>query len=161
MGADIHLYAEQKLTDGTWAMCNQFVGISAEAFQQEGPVKGRMFYRAKSRNYSFFAALAGVRGVGPEPRGLPEDVSPFVADEAKGWDSDGHSHSWYTLEEFAPIFMEHWMTESEIADVTSRRMNNGWSLAAQIAERFLGIDLPYTDGEEDPSRIRLVFWFDN
>ena len=70
-------------------------------------------YVYNGRNYNLFAILANVRngrgfagcdtgdGFIPidMPRGLPIDVSPQVDNESNGWGVDGHSHSWFTLEE--------------------------------------------------------------
>lgn len=55
-----------------------------------------------SRNYALFGLLAGIRAdIKPiaKPRGLPADVSPEVAQSAKDWGRDGHTHSWLTLKE--------------------------------------------------------------
>jgi hypothetical protein len=67
------------------------------------------------RNYTLFGILADVRnGIcsffrGPStgqeakpismPKGLPEDVSSYVKLQSDEWDCDGHSHSWFTLQE--------------------------------------------------------------
>lgn len=71
-----------------------------------------------TRNYDLFAILADVRnGRGfagvltggffdplDEPRGLPEDASSLVARQSEGWGMDGHSHSWFTLQELQIAF---------------------------------------------------------
>ena len=57
----------------------------------------------EGRNYRLFSVLAGVRNEGKriepisEPRGLPSDVSPELAELASGL--DWHSHSYYGLAE--------------------------------------------------------------
>lgn len=110
MGCDIHLYVEGKL-DGKWH-----------------PTKGESYYYKKygmgeelvyedwlypHRNYTLFAILANVRNdygcagcdIGDplnyidEPRGLPLDVSPFIAQEYAIWDGGAHSASYFTLQE--------------------------------------------------------------
>jgi len=59
----------------------------------------------KDRNYSLFAALAGVRDYSEgtpsmgEPKGLPDDTCPQIKQESDRWASDGHSHSYWTLRE--------------------------------------------------------------
>lgn len=58
---------------------------------------------ATGRNYALFAALAGVRGKGPAPRDLPDDVSVVVKKASDMWGCDGHSHSWISLKEFAKL----------------------------------------------------------
>lgn len=82
MGCDIHLYAERK-EKGVW--------IKA----QECDI---------NRNYNLFSILANVRNGNSlvpisELKGLPNDVSDGVRKESDGWDGDGHSHSYFTLQE--------------------------------------------------------------
>lgn len=170
MGADIHIYAERKLKDGTWAMCKSYDSMNAKAFDNiDGSAAastfgGLLFHRARGRNYDFFAALAGVRGNGPEAMGLPEDVSPLVREESDRWDSDGHSHSWYMAEHFVPIFMEHKMSEQERTELVAKKLEAKYHLdiTATVLTEYLGLDLPYNkEGDEDYSGIRFVFWFDN
>ena len=61
-------------------------------------------YKLHSRNYYWFAILANVRNYNDltpidDPRGLPADISEEVRKMADQWESDGHSHSWFTLRE--------------------------------------------------------------
>lgn len=118
MGADIHLYVEKK-ENGKW--------ISVDTWYEEEDFKhsDNPFY--DDRNYDLFAILADVhngRGFGgcdtgdgftpiSMPRGLPADVSAEVGQVSAQWDSDGHSHSWLTLEEL--LNWNHW------DDVTTNR----------------------------------------
>lgn len=92
MGCDIHVTTEVR-RNGTWSREDCAVD--------------------PDRNYSLFAALAGVRNgsgfagvdtgdpVTPifAPRGIPEDGSVDVQGEAANWDLGGHSHSYATLAE--------------------------------------------------------------
>lgn len=165
MGADIHIYAERKLKDGTWSLTKVLGFETKSALRNEGDfVEGKgtpwLSYRVRTRHYNFFAALAGVRGPGPHPKGLPEDVSPYVKEEAERWDGDGHSHSWYSAAEFVPIFMEHHMNREEIAKVTATKLENKYpmNMVQHICENFIGVECP---SDLDPSCIRFVFWFDN
>jgi len=165
MGADIHIYAERKLKDGTWSLLKTLGFETKTAFRNEGDyIEGKgtpwLSYRVRCRHYSFFAALANVRGYGPDPKGLPEDVSPYVKEEAERWDGDGHSHSWYSAEEFVPIFMEHHMSPEEIAKVTATKLENKYpmDITQHICESFIGVECADAD---DVSRTRFVFWFDN
>jgi len=96
----------------------------------------------QNRNYCLFARLADVRNQcePPEqpiakPRGLPEDLTPAVRDDAEGWAVDGHSHSWLTLD------------EAEQA----RGVNPQFDALLDYLRAVLWG--PYT--------ARLVFWFDN
>ena len=168
MGADIHIYAERKLLDGTWAMCKSFEGqLSSQFDSRVVSALGRktLFTRARMRNYNFFRALAGVRGEGPDHKGFPNDASPLVQEEFDRWGTDAHTPSWYSAKEFVPIFMEHWMSDEETAELVSNRLSSG-SISSEIVfnvlEMYLGVDVPYDD-DDNPSvdTIRFVFWFDN
>ena len=112
MGCDIHMYVERK-KDGKWiaARAELFV-IEDEEYNTvpDIPYEQKIY---SDRNYSLFAILANVRnGFGfagcdtgegfvpiAEPRGLPNDVCMEVKEVSDEWDCDGHSHSWFTLEE--------------------------------------------------------------
>lgn len=97
----------------------------------------------RARNYARFAALAGVRGDGPDPKGLPLDISETTQFWVDEWDTDGHSHSWLSLDEAARIFLDTEWEPSEFA--------RKWP-----ATSFFGVDY-----EQDAPLYRLVFWFDN
>ena len=166
MGADIHIYAEQKLSNGAWAMVKEFRSQAYTVFDVKPKHNDydRLFPRISGRNYEFFAALAGVRGVGPDPRGMPTDVSPYVEEAADDWDNDGHSHSWYTASEFAPIFIRHCLNEEEIADVMRKRLDQlGPDVISRVIENYIGIRVPGEFEDEGPQldKLRFVFWFDN
>lgn len=56
------------------------------------------------RNYELFSLLADVRQasyVEPicDPRGMPEDLSEEVAEIVSDWGSNGHSHTYFTIDE--------------------------------------------------------------
>ena len=62
MGADIHGVVEKRVRlDGV----DKWVAVSFLRYPDKG----------KERNYTRFAALAGVRGDGPRPKGAPGDMS--------------------------------------------------------------------------------------
>lgn len=97
MGCDIHLYVEV-IKDGAW--------VSADTWKIEDGDKvipyGSRFY--SGRNYWLFAMLADVRNNGEvnpfsPPRGLPPDMSVEVEEEARKWEGDAHSHSYFTMSE--------------------------------------------------------------
>jgi hypothetical protein len=147
MGCDIHSYAEKRV-DGKW----EPLGFSP--FDQ--------------RRYGMFGFLAGVRNysdVPPiaAPRGLPRDASAYVREESDNWGSDGHSHSWLSLEELSAFDYD--------AAVEDRRImvgNDGGCTAKPGGgemttwREFLGPEFfedlkrLKSDGAE-----RVVFWFDN
>ncbi|MHB1952354.1 MAG: hypothetical protein ACYCOU_01280 [Sulfobacillus sp.] len=125
MGCDIHVFLERRVHD-RWVMVKELDG--------EG---------VSERNYKRFAALAGVRGDGPKPRGLPIDVSESTNLHADDWGTDGHSHSWLPVSEAAPIFLatgtnlSRWAHEDPITCFFGER------------------------AADDPENHRIVFWFDN
>lgn len=140
MGCDIHIVLERKVGDGGW------VGIHNFPYWQQRDRTGRStaWPLATERNYRRFAALAGVRGDGPEPRGVPEDVSVLAQMEIDRYGSDGHSHSWMSVEEAAPIFLQtEWVGPSD-----------DWASKYPVCY-FFGVE------PEDAKNHRLVFWFDN
>lgn len=123
MGCDIHALVERKIDD-KWVMVD------------------RLKRESRYRNYARFAALAGVRGNGPSPKGLPDDVSDSGMLHANEWGEDGHSHSYLPLKEAASIFLstETCPTQYETKCPCSA----------------------FFDVEDcDADAHRLVFWFDN
>ena len=147
MGCDIHAVVEVQVHD-RWVTVNTLS-------HHHGRFNDGAFSTpaATERNYRRFAALAGVRGEGPAPRGLPDDISEtaqFIVDE---WGADGHSHSWLPLEEAARIFAEtsRQVKEDEEADaITMHRLKRPSDFYFEVDEDHLK--------ERD---YRLVFWFDN
>lgn len=98
MGCDIHSIVEKRNKDKWEAVGTIFehkyngkITLSSEPYE--------------GRNYVLFAFLAGIRNrfdIKPidEPRGYPEDISKETQNDLQDlWDSDGHSTSWFTLEE--------------------------------------------------------------
>lgn len=122
MGCDIRALIERKVGD-KWIMVNRLDG------------------EATRRNYKRFSALAGVRGDGPDAKGLPDDISEsgrLFADDCEG---DAHSHSFLGAKEAADIFL-----------ATAHDPNNyAKSLPCSY---FFGI-------EDNEDAHRIVFWFDN
>ena len=110
MGCDIHAFTEVK-RGGKWVEADLWCTNPeyATADEEEKKYTNPMYVPygthicIDDRNYALFGVLAGVRGSGlpriSEPKGLPEDASPNVAEDARRWGIDGHSHSWLTLKE--------------------------------------------------------------
>lgn len=107
MGCDIHLFVEVR-KDGKWT--------SADKWSNEYGDRVSVAYKDRfysGRNYDLFGILADVRnghgfagvdtgdGFVPicEPKGLPSDVTKEVSDESASWGADGHSHSYFTVQE--------------------------------------------------------------
>jgi len=171
------MYIEYRIDDGEWQADPHHVK------DEDGFVES---VSATGRNYSLFAALAGVRGAGPSPRGLPDDVSNIVKDASDTWDCDGHSHSWITVDEFDKLisdkngrkkfglcasrskvaffdFMKYWGKQK---DAKKPKMPPYYSTIVNYCKNYeenidhLMID-KYILGEKRKLDIRLVYWFDN
>ena len=99
-----------------------------------------------NRNYTIFGYLFGVRGDCEHPiapkRGLPSNVSSYVAEESEDYGTDGHSHSWISLKEINNALLK------EEIEFTS-----DWQLLFSLMEK-----LGNYYGEDN---VRLVVWFDN
>lgn len=109
MGCDIHLYVERK-ENAKWITCDRWVR-DADDENRIHVEYDNHFYTG--RNYNLFAILADVRngrgfagiktgeGFNPisSPRGIPEDASTEYKESVAQWDGDGHSHSYFTVQE--------------------------------------------------------------
>lgn len=168
MGADIHIYVEKKLRNGRWACVrdlNQSIEAAGIYTRMEGmeAMKGG-YWMLTARNYHFFAALAGVRGEGPAPKGLPDDVSDLVLEEHVAWGSDAHSASWATPLEF----METWLKANDgkraiLSKYVQKRITDGtYAAVSQFMREMCSISIEQWSGEEgNIEDYRFVFWFDN
>jgi hypothetical protein len=146
MGCDIHLVLEKRIEEGRWVAVDTFNGHHP-AHREKGRSINWSSPAARSRNYRRFAKLAGVRGDGPAPRGLPDDLSQTARFLSDDYGVDGHSHSWLAISDAIPIFdeTEYWL-DSETPDTFARKFP---------ADFFFGIESEHIDS------YRLVFWFDN
>lgn len=125
MGCDIHVCVEKKI-NGRWVMLN--------APGWKSP--------CEERTYKRFAALAGVRGDGPKPRGIPKNASVatrFWLDKRAD-----HSHSWLTMNDACKVFCE-----------TGFKPLSEWAKAYPAHYFFEIYDT------EDPKDYRIVFGFDS
>lgn len=137
MGCDIHMVLERKVND-------KWIGV--DTFKAHGGFGCEFsFPAAIDRNYARFARLAGVRGPGPMPRGVPQDASDTSKLMIEDLGIDGHSHSWLPIEEAAQIFLE---TEYFGHDGPSDYIQR------YPASQYFGVS-------ENLKDYRLVFWFDN
>ena len=86
---------ERRRADGTW----EFMPGPKDKYGSSDYYNGR--------SYFLFALLANVRnGYGEKalvpfskPRGLPDNISPEVKKRYIKWKGDGHSHSYFTIDE--------------------------------------------------------------
>ena len=129
MGCDIHIVVERQWK-GEW--------VASSIPHHSSP--------SINRNYDRFARLAGVRGPGPEPRGVPKDASQTTRYLVEELGRDGHSHSFYSLAEAMPIFLETGYEQGDFA----KKYPEGF---------YFGID--HEARGSKPSEYRIVFWFDN
>jgi hypothetical protein len=154
MGCDIHVVIEKKFGDKWIGMFElgayQYYGRGAEhELLDERPTW--VPCPGSSRNYELFARLAGVRGEGPSPKGLPKDASELataIYGELDGC-SDYHSHSWCPITEYIQHLLA---TEYNPAEAI---LGEGPQLKDPYRYYF-GMYAP-EEGEE----FRCVFCFDN
>ena len=136
MGCDIHTVLEEKTNDG-------WVGV--RTFDSIETYDGRAFSVTSCRNYERFAALAGVRGEGPAPKGLPGDLSQTARYLYEKHLSDHHSPSFMSVSEASRVFVQ-----------TAQLSEKQKSFACSYPETY------FFDVESDQAdQYRIVFWFDN
>jgi len=75
------------------------------------------------------------------PKGIPDDASTGYLYKCDQWDGDAHSHSFFTLEELLNVDWSEY--DSEYIDDFMETL-----------EKMKKID-------EDPSKVRCCFFFDN
>ena len=144
MGCDIHFCVEKQI-EGTWigVYSSDFTPSLASQNEKRGEGDWSVQWKRtpvfKSRWYRFFALLAGVRGDGPDPKGIPDGISTLSQAGVDSWNGDGHSHSWETLENFCRAYA----TASE----------------EECDDKYL--DWLTDTYKENLSEYRVIFWFDN
>lgn len=149
MGADIHMVLEKKTETG-------WVGIHDFGWEILHALSAQMYsvhFPARERNYDRFAALAGVRGSGPSPKGMPDDVSELARMHIDADGDDGHSHTHYTIREAAEIFGRTSGQTPVAAQVAAKLLNE--PKPRPPCEKYFGIDEDVVDA------YRVVIWFDN
>ena len=129
MSTDIHGWVEAKIGD-KWVAITELY--------------------SDGRNYERFAALAGVRGEGPEPKGIPNDISDTVKYCIDTWGCAGHSHTWFPIEEAAKIFLN--TRERSSDNDYENPIEALFNIDVDTLKQNFGVSL---------DDIRLVIWFDN
>lgn len=152
MGCDIHMFSERlpykpaeecellEWSNADLFMINKFYVEADEERADEN--KFDIVEILGDRNYLLFSLLADVRNsfdITPlsEPKGIPSDCSRFIEEKKEYWDSDGHSHSWFTLHELKehrkhmidnPELIHHsgYMTPANAELVDKGEMPNSW-----------------------------------
>lgn len=176
MGADIHFHIEVKEpTEDIWIR----VPLT-ESYQK---------YYDGNRNYSTFALLAGVRGDQTEiidwdkdiyyelnnplfelKFGIPINASQEVIDDYEEW-TVGHSHSFFTLEDFEKIDLTQSMYPKniDIAKIVVDNINSqsifptlGKLLSenTEIIEIYNLLAKIKEDYNVSSENIRFIYWFD-
>jgi hypothetical protein len=170
MGADIHVYIERRRSSNhpwekdpnhTWHHDDDL----DYTYRSLNSCAGAM------RDYNLFAILAGVRGRGGIPKGLPLDVDEDIKEAAS--DLDWHSHSWATLEEFKQALVKagHDLNYKKCEIVfpfviNYKQLPINWPNYIDIIRYCenvldeLRADALLLDTNLEPE-IRLVYWFDN
>lgn len=128
MGCDIHMVYERRKSDR-----EAWLGVVAVDC-----IKVSARPRCDDRDYEFFAALAGVRGMGPAPLGCPLDMSELARAQVALIGPDGHSRSYKLARDFCDAF----------------RRGNG-NATKLTDDEIMGVYM------EDDEQWRVVFWFDN
>lgn len=147
MGCDIHGVVERKVKD-RW--------ITINILQVATP--------ARARNYPRFAALAGVRGDGPEPRGIPDDVSETAKCLIDDIGADGHSHSWEPLQHAATVFAATAYYPDTEEGRRTQKIANEYPASYFFDVKSETVNVCPTCQHRDVTGLdayRLVFWFDN
>jgi hypothetical protein len=150
MGADIHLVLEQRDDMLGWVGLHNF----SQDILRASTRKGWTSFPARERNYDLFAALANVRGEGPEPKGLPSDASALTRLRLSELDSDLHSHTWYPLAEALALYVRHY---DEIPAQVAAKLT-GDEQERPPLERYFGLNLI---DPNDIKNYRLCIAFDN
>ena len=110
------------------------------------------FGRLGRRDYEFFARLAGVRGDGPEPNGVPPDASALTQRCVMRWEGDGHSHVHMTLHEFVKRKI---ISDDSLAEAAKSKLQGGDPIAEFLGDYVNDDDITLDDNT------RVIAWFDN
>ena len=141
MGTDIHCVVEERVAPGHWVTVRVLASFVDETGSECRPT-------ALARNYRRFAALAGVRGSGPAPRGSPTDAS----DSARHLlgSCGGRSPSWLPLDEATAVLA-----------ATDPGLRPELQADLQRGEKDSGHNWYYFSEIGEGDDYRLIYWFDS
>ena len=179
MGADIHMYLEQKVK-GKWKSLDY---LYVDFFNNDDLCVKEIY---EGRFYSFFGMLANVRSyeypcITGACRGLPDHISAVTRREWNKYPEDWHSANWITLHELRDYYYRNCPDKvdlvsghEKIAEIYENEedmyvFNTLKQLCEDIEERVCDRNWFFpqnkTDAEDKVKRIwddvRIVFWFDN
>lgn len=193
MGCDIHLFTEEKIKINNiekWVNVDNWV-INPYYEQQDGSNEYQINEAYRHRNYTLFSILADVRNYSDnepicEPKGLPDDVSEVVKKQSNGWGDDGHSHSFFTMQELYEYYETHkTVKHSGLVDQEGAKQIDSGKMPAWCCQASTDESLIYREWEsknvvfkdfietlekhfnyrfyrkENAENFRIVFWFDN
>lgn len=139
MGCDIHLMTERFRNingEGRWVSIDHFKYNPYYGEEYESELCLVPVYR--KRNYNLFSFLANVRNYSgnsfiSNPKGIPKDASEITKKESESWRGDGHSHSYFTLQELKVFLSENpmqkyqgYMIPSDAELVDKGEMPGSW-----------------------------------
>jgi hypothetical protein len=161
MGCDIHLYLEvynDKLNK--WGMLDGYglpVMEEYEMFTEEY-YKHAYKHSPSQRNYGVFAVLADVRNDNlpymDQPRGVPKDASLLYKSEVEHYGEDGHSHSYFTVEEFLNDY--NGLYNDIVAQ--GKRLKDPWDFRETAFFKWI----KFLSEQGIPhNHLRVCFYFDN
>jgi len=148
--------------DGGWKAFGEIYKYFNLQLDEEDPNPYTSVYiDGPGRDYELFGILSyGVRcepeeSLG-EGKGLPEDVSPEIQEASDGWDCDGHSHSYATLEELD----EFWQKTGGVIYFPEEDKSCDKDRFEYFFVDWVNQYLrPWAwDGDDS---VRIVYWFDN
>lgn len=150
MGCDIHIVLERKYND-KWIGVTDYSSNPDHLIRESDKFKFKYCYTwVRGRNYDRFAALAGVRGDGPAPKGLPENISDLIQMKVNDWE-EWDEYSFLSLNKACKIFVD-----------SLKIQENEWdeySLKTTI-KNYPEMPIFEID-DENLDNYRIVFWFDN
>ena len=194
MGCDIHLFTERKRTTNNkqkWVNIDNWK-LNHYYEKDNGECKYELNSAYKCRDYALFSILANVRNDSKnkpisKPRGLPKDVSDVIKSESDRWGIDGHSHSFFTMQELYDYYEQNkivkfsgLVNEDGVKKIEEGKMPDWWCKMSTLKglvwkewqqknyvlknfietlEKHFKSD--YYKKEEDSEQYRIVFWFDN
>jgi len=195
MGCDIHLFTERKRSinnEQKWVNADNWkLNPYYEENNEDGENKYELNSAYKHRNYELFSILADVRNDSEnkpiaEPKGLPEDISYVVKAESDKWDSDGHSHSFFTMKELYDYYEQNNIVKfsglvdaNGVKEIEAGEMPNWWCKGSTqkelvwkewqqenyVLKNFIETLEKHFESDfynkEDSEKFRIVFWFDN